>query len=100
MTKTKHKDGEVGIVYLIHFNSKLHHAQHYIGWCKPQNLGRRINHHVGGTGAKLMRAVTEAGIEWHVVKTWHGVTRHFERKLKNRKNASSMCPACKEGVLR
>lgn len=84
-----------GIVYLIHFKSKLHHAQHYVGFCEEGNLESRMDQHMSGSGSKLMRAVTEAGIEWHVVKIWEG-DRRFERKLKKRHNTKFICPACKK----
>lgn len=82
----------LGTVYLIHFDRQLGHAQHYIGWAG--SLEARIRHHLAGTGARLMRAVTLAGISWEVVRTWEG-DRYLERKLKNRKDARSLCPACR-----
>jgi predicted GIY-YIG superfamily endonuclease len=86
-----------GIIYLIHFDTKLHHAQHYLGFCKDGNLEKRIERHMSGDGSKLMRAVMENGITWRVVKTWVG-TRTFERSLKNKKNSRCLCPACKEAA--
>jgi predicted GIY-YIG superfamily endonuclease len=82
-----------GIVYLIHFEKKLHHAQHYLGYCEDGNLEARLERHIRGDGSKLMRAVMEAGIQWKVVKTWEG-DRHFERSLKRKKNSSRLCPCC------
>lgn len=82
------------MVYLIHFKSKLSHAQHYIGYCEPTNLGQRIDTHMSGQGSKLLRAATEAGIEWMVVHVWHDADRKFERKLKRRKDTPRFCPAC------
>ena len=85
------------MVYLIHFERPLHHARHYIGYCKDGTLPSRLEKHMLGTGSKLMRAVTEAGIQWHVVKTWNG-DRTLERKLHNR-HGSQLCHICnKRGV--
>lgn len=81
------------MVYLIHFDGHLAHAQHYIGFCE-ENLAQRVKRHREGRGSKLMRAVTRAGISWHVVRTWENGNRDFEKRLKNRKNAKKLCPIC------
>lgn len=59
------------MVYLIHFEKKLHHTQHYIGFVEG-DLGQRIALHKMSRGAKLLAAINELGIEWHVVRTWRG----------------------------
>lgn len=82
------------MVYLIHFESKLHHAQHYIGFVE-KNLKQRIKKHKTNKGAKLLIAVNEKGISWQVVKVWEDGDRTFERKLKNRKKSRCLCPVCK-----
>ena len=81
------------MVYPIHFTEKLHHAQHYIGFV-DDDLMKRIALHKANKGAKLLAAVNEKGIEWKVVRAWRGADRHFERKLKNQKNAKRFCPVC------
>lgn len=81
------------MVYLIHFERKLKHAQHYIGFVDG-NLPQRIARHKRGSGAKLLRAVNAAGIPWHVARTWPEGSRTFERQLKNYKNARHFCPVC------
>lgn len=86
----------LGTVYLIHFDRGLSHARHYIGW--TQDLPARLARHRAGVGSKLMRAVGAAGIPWRVVRTWTDVDRHFERSLKNQKNAGRLCPRCEEAV--
>jgi len=86
------------MVYLIHFEQPLHHAQHYIGCVEGgrTELLRRLSRHRRGVGAKLMRAVTKAGIDWMCVETWPNLGRGFERWLKNQKNAKRYCPMCRE----
>ena len=85
-----------GTVYLIHFATKLHHAQHYIGWTKAtRTIKRRINKHKRGEGSRLMAAVVKAGINFEVVFTKPG-TKTDERKMKNCKKSSRFCPKCKE----
>lgn len=81
-----------GTVYLIHFDEPFKHARHYIGW--SQRLEARLEHHRRGTGARLMAAVSAAGIPWSVVQTWPG-TRTLERRLHRRKGAGRFCPTCK-----
>ena len=84
------------MVYLIHFDRPLKHAQHYIGYCANGKLKKRIERHMANNGSRLIRAVNLAGIKWSVVRTWTKADRTFERKLKNRKRASSLCPVCKQ----
>lgn len=81
------------MVYLIHFDKPLHHAQHYIGYAN-ESLEQRIKRHRSGDGSKLMRAVTRAGIPWRVVRTWQDGSRDFERQLKQGKHSSRLCPIC------
>jgi predicted GIY-YIG superfamily endonuclease len=82
-----------GTIYLIHFETKLHHAQHYLGFCEDGNLEARLARHISGHGSKLMRAVMEAGIRWRVSRVWAG-DRHLERHLKRKKSSRSLCPCC------
>lgn len=83
-----------GTVYLLCFSSRFSHAQHYLGWGKGDAL-TRIANHLAGRGSALTRAVVAAGLSLTLVRTWEGQDRHFERKLKNRKNARGLCPRCK-----
>lgn len=82
----------MGFVYLIHFEHKLHHAQHYIGY--TDNVERRMKRHREGNGSKLISAITKVGIAWELVRVWEG-DRTLERKLKNRKKARDLCPICR-----
>lgn len=81
------------MVYLIHFEKPYKHARHYIGYTR--SLNQRIDRHRSGDGSPLLRAASAAGIEWSVVRTWKG-GRDLERKLKNRKKASEICPCCRK----
>ena len=81
------------MVYLIHFDRPLKHAQHYIGY--TTDLDKRFHaHSCTGDGAKLLHAVRDAGIGFKVVNTWKDGDRSFERELKNKKNAKWFCPIC------
>ena len=94
-----------GIVYLIHFarpignlGSSYGRAQHYIGWT-PGTLEARLEVHRSGNGARIMAAVTAAGIDWQVTRTWEG-GRDFERELKRAKSTPRLCFACSPGNRR
>lgn len=79
-------------VYLIHFETPFKHARHYLGYTSLA-LEERINRHRSNRGAKLLIAVSSAGIKWNVVRTWVG-GRELETQLKRRKNAPTLCPIC------
>jgi len=78
--------------YLLHFSTPYKHARHYIGWSRY--IDKRIMHHVNGTGAKLLRAVSKAGIEVIKARVWEGRDGNFERRLHNYKSAADLCPIC------
>lgn len=77
--------------YLIHFEAKYEHVQHYIG--SAVDVEAREQEHRSNRGARLLEVINQVGIAWSVVRTWKG-GRRFERQLKNRKNASVICPVC------
>ena len=80
------------IVYLIHLDKPFVHSQHYIGW--SEFLTARFNHHKNGTGCRFLKRVNEAGIDYKIVREWKNQDRDFERRLKNRKNSTKLCPVC------
>lgn len=78
-------------VYLIHFETKLAHAQHYLG--STDDLEARLACHRQGNGARLMEVVTEQGIAWRLARTWPG-GRNQECALKRYKKSPRLCPIC------
>lgn len=85
---------EIGTIYLLHFSSRVsdgHTTQHYMGWAR--DLKGRVRHHKNGTGARLTQVAVERGISMEVVRTWEG-TRDDERRLKNGKRGTRLCPVC------
>ena len=84
------------MVYLIHFETPYKHARHYLG--STSNLQARLKLHQAGTGARLMEVITQAGIRWHVARTWEG-GRDLERALKTWKNSPKLCPTCLQAQL-
>lgn len=79
------------MIYLLHFDRKLHHAQHYLGYA--HDVDARVEHHRNGTGARLTQVIKDAGISFVVARTWQG-GRDVERRLKNQKHAPRLCPIC------
>lgn len=82
-------------VYLIHFESPFHHARHYVG-CTRYTIETRMRKHRNGTGAKLLRAVSAAGIRWRVVRVWEGGDWELEKRLKARHRLADFCPVCQK----
>lgn len=82
------------MVYVIHFETPLSHAQHYIGYCRKGRLRERLNEHRTGKGARILQACNEAGINYWVSDLIPGGTRKLERKMKNYKKGSRFCPVC------
>lgn len=82
-----------GTVYLLHFDEPVAHAQHYLGWT-GREVEDRIQEHIDGNGAKLMREATRRAISPECVRVWNG-GRELERALKIRKNHRGLCPICR-----
>src|SRR6266446_2791764 len=78
-------------VYLIHLDTPLKHAKHYLGF--SEDIQERVRQHRNGRGAAFMRTIAKEGISWHVSRIWDG-DRDLERILKNQHNASHLCPTC------
>ncbi len=89
----------VGQVYLLHFlgegiaHGPQARVKHYLGWAEDAEA--RIAKHMRGTSrARLMEVVKERGVSFTVARVWDGVTREFERRLKNQGGLSRHCPVC------
>lgn len=91
-------DSPKNVVYLLHFDKKLCHAQHYMG--SAADLLVRLGQHASGKGARLMGVITELGITWRLARTWEFDTlkqaRLAEARYKNTyKNSRLLCPICR-----
>lgn len=86
------RDDTIGEVYLLHLDRPLKHARHYLGWAIDHE--RRNGEHESGNGSPMLRAAKAEGIGWTIARVWTGVTRRFERKLKNGGGSSRLCPLC------
>jgi len=78
-------------IYLLHLDKPLCHAKHYIGLA--DDLAARLERHATSDGARLLAVCRERGITWRCVRTWTG-DRTFERWLKRKKAAPTLCPVC------
>lgn len=79
------------MIYVIHFDTKFHHAQHYVGF-SDDPAARQIDHR-RGRGAKLLLVVKKAGISFRVVRIIEG-DMNMERKIKRQNNSRRLCPVC------
>lgn len=79
-------------VYLIHFETKLHHAGHYLGFA--EDIAARLARHKAGRGAKLLQILRDKKINFEVVRIWAGADKKFERRLKISGHNNRLCPIC------
>lgn len=92
-TKRGESARTTGQLYLLHLDTPLKHAQHYLGW--SSDAVARIDEHRKGTGCNFIRVVGEAGITFTVAWIKDGKTRLDERRMKNRGGLKKYCPICK-----
>jgi predicted GIY-YIG superfamily endonuclease len=86
-------DGQLGTVYVLHFDPAYRHARHYVGWAADPDA--RIAAHLAGHGSPLVRAAVSAGASVRVAALIAG-SRHLERRLKNWHKTGQFCPLCRE----
>ena len=82
-------------VYLLHFNSPIAHAQHYVG--STMSLESRLAAHAAGRGSRLTAEFAQLRIPFILGGVWQCTresSRITERRLKERKNAPFFCRIC------
>lgn len=86
-----------GVSYLLHFDKKYKHAQHYLGW--TTDLEKRLREHRSGNHERCVLTATIHwhGIGWRLVRLWNGPLS-FEKVLKKRKNNPQLCPICNVNI--
>jgi predicted GIY-YIG superfamily endonuclease len=84
-------NGQLGVIYMLHFDRPYRHARHYTGW--TDDLLDRLDHHAKGTGARLVAVIWHAGIGFTLVRICEG-TRRTERAIKNAGGVVRYCPCC------
>ena len=80
-------------VYILHFDKKFKHAQHYVGY--SENVLGRIEKHKTGNGARLMQVIHEHQIGFKVAVVFENRGRDFEHKIKGSHNTKRFCPICR-----
>jgi len=84
--------GQLGTIYLLHFDRPYEHARHYLGW--TTDLAARLAEHRRGNGAKLLAALAQREIGFTLVRTWQPADRNRERQIKIQGGLSRSCPFC------
>lgn len=82
-------------IYVLHFDTKLSHAQHYVG-CTRNPL-QRLSAHANGAGSSLTKALIAEGIEWSLgslMTCTQRRLRELERRLKDQANTPRYCGIC------
>lgn len=102
----------MSVVYLLHFDAEYvsqretytngdgvevrgrtrKRVRHYVGYA--EDLDARMREHRSGNGARLMRAVSAAGIAFRVARVWMDAGPAFEKQIKARKRHAMFCPIC------
>ena len=76
--------GELGVIYMLHFDRPYRHARHYVGW--TDDLLHRLDRHAKGHGARLVAVIWQAGIGFtvrpHLRRHPPHRTRHQERRRR------------------
>ena len=85
----------MSMIYILHFDVPLSHAQHYSG-C-TDNLKERLARHAFGAGSALTRHLAKIGAHWQLgglYITSKANMRKHERYLKDQHNAARYCELC------
>lgn len=90
-----------GYVYVLHFDTKLCHAAHYVG-CTTEPF-RRLRQHALGRGSNLCRVLRDRGINWELSGLYQCSLvemRKLERQFKNSHDGSRYCELCEISPVR
>lgn len=84
------------MVYILHLETPLCHARHYVGFSRDgRTLKERIAHHRDGTArCRFTEVLHERGIGFVLACVFKQGDRTFERKLKNTNHTARYCPIC------
>jgi len=92
--------GQLGVVYMLHFDRPYKHARHYVGWT-ARNVKRRLAEHEAGRGARLLSVVRAAGIGWQLAGCGRAAGTVSGRSSgKAGTLASARCAASSRGACR
>ena len=85
-------------IYLLHFQTPIHHAQHYTGI--TTDLAERMVRHFNGSGSKLTAEFARLKIAFTIARVWEGAAQEDERRMKEMKNGRQYCPVCNKTKAR
>ena len=85
-------------VYVLHLHPPFRHARHYIGWTDGADVAERLIEHERGEGSVMLRHAARAGVRFEIAHVFVGADRHFERRLKNRKDVCRWCRLCRKAA--
>ena len=80
-------------VYLLHYKQPRKHVRHAVRIVEaPAEAIRKLYRNLGG---QVIDPLAEAqGINFVLVRTWRKRGAAFEKRLKNQKHHSRLCPFC------
>ena len=97
-----------GCVYIVHEDKPLMRgtapdgtplqAGHYTGFAEDL-LGRLFKHY-DGLGSRFTKVCVLRGVQFSLGRVWEDVDREFERKVKDYKNAPTLCTICNPDALK
>ncbi len=82
------------VLYLLHIAPPFKGAMHYLGITKASTIGRRLDDHARGKGARLTRLALESGSILTLARLWHSATHQDEKRVKWNGHFSKLCPLC------
>jgi predicted GIY-YIG superfamily endonuclease/GNAT superfamily N-acetyltransferase len=86
-------------IYLLHYQTALHHSQHYLGISDDPE--QRIATHARGEGSSFTAEMARLGINFSVgmlAQCSVAKSRQYERTLKQSKNLHRYCDFCNAGL--
>ena len=88
------------MVYLLHYDPPLHHAQHYLAF--TDDLDARTARHLTGFGGRLPAVFSELGISFTIARTWEDdpEARTQTQEAQERAQTLPHLPEGKHGRLR
>jgi hypothetical protein len=92
-------------VYLLHSSVPLVRSngavvKHYLGWCSPGMLPRRLHEHeTGRHSAKVVQAFLEKGGVLSLGNYWPRTNRHDEKRMKLNGHLTEKCLVCQLEAL-
>lgn len=96
------------MLYLLHSTVRLgttgrNSAVHYVGWCPPDQVERRVDEHRRGVGgARIVAAYLRAGARLLLTGVWLTGEKSDERRVKQHGHLEERCAYClaqKKGLL-